>query len=61
MGLYCSSCHIDNSIQHCVYVFFSGYGFGGAPIGVAGLGAGGGCGVGGGCLLFDIVIGTQGV
>jgi hypothetical protein len=38
---------------------YSGYGFGGAPIGVAGLGAGGGCGVGGGCLLFNIVIGTQ--
>lgn len=30
----------------------AGYGFGGAPIGIAGLGVGGGCGVGGKDCIF---------
>ena len=32
-----------------------GYGFGGAPIGIAGLGIGGGCGIGGAFLLLKIM------
>jgi len=32
-----------------------GYGFGGAPIGIAGLGIGGGCGIGGALFLLEIM------
>lgn len=35
----------SSDMKHLMH-FVSGYGFGGAPIGIAGLGVGGGCGVG---------------